>query len=141
MSNKNTEPTKPKVILQAAPKVWLDGCCHCGTVTFKVHHAPLDDPDTRVLLCDCSICTANGYLLIYPERSEIQWSTGWELMRNYRYYSKTRDHKFCAECGSSVCIDFLGQHGTRDDLGLNVRLLRDVDLDNLKYHRVSNKDL
>ncbi len=104
-------------------KIWHQGQCHCGAVSFKVLHEPLEPTPTYhipVGRCNCSICLKNGYLLIYPERKEVEWLKGWDEMKNYRFASETRDHKFCGTCGSSVCIDFLGLWGVGDVLGMNV---------------------
>ncbi|KAK3332983.1 Mss4-like protein [Cercophora scortea] len=125
-------------IWDAVPKVWQEGSCHCGAVKFKVLHQPLEAGPTchiPVGACNCSICLKNGYLLIYPERHEIKWLSGWDEMKNYRFATQTRDHKFCGGCGSSVCIDFLGNWSVGDVLGVNVRLLHGVDILKLNLRR------
>jgi len=103
----------------AAPKIWQDGSCHCGAVTFKVLHEPLEE-SIPIRCCNCSICHKKGYLTIYPERKEIEWLSGWDGMKNYRFGTETRDHKFCDVCGSSICIDFLGKWSVGDVIGINV---------------------
>ncbi|ROW11894.1 hypothetical protein VPNG_05001 [Cytospora leucostoma] len=124
------------------PKIPFEGGCHCGAVTFKLLHEPLTifehegtSYHVPISCCDCSICHKKGLLTIYPLRSDIEWK-GWDELKNYRYAAKDRDHKFCGNCGSSVCIDFLDKWKFAGDvIGLNVRLIHGVDLQqlNLRY--------
>ena len=114
--------------LNALPMTTMTGGCHCGTVRFKVSHPALEaqgkyQVQVPISNCNCSICEKNGYLSIYPGRESIEWLSGWDEMRNYRFGTKNRDHKFCGTCGSSVCIDFLGNWHVGDVIGLNVSFL------------------
>jgi hypothetical protein len=46
------------------------GSCHCGAVKFSFTlETPLEDSD--VVKCNCSMCTRNGYLLVYPKGSDM----------------------------------------------------------------------
>jgi len=104
--------------------------CHCGTVRYTVLIPSL--ADHKVNSCNCSICTRNGYLLVYPEREKVIFYTGYDHLHSYFFGSKRKSHKFCLTCGSSVLIDFTGING-RDDLGVNVRMFHDADLNEFKY--------
>lgn len=73
-----------------------------------------------VLSCNCSICSKNGYLLIYVFRADMKDISGWESLQGYRFASKTREHKFCKVCGTSIGIDFMGGHRKGDILAVNV---------------------
>lgn len=57
---------------------------------------------------------------IYPDRKDIQWLSGWDEMRNYRFGSRNRDHKLSGNCGSSVCINCLENWDVGDVTALNV---------------------
>lgn len=71
--------------------------------------------------CDCSICERNGYLTIFAERKDIEWISGWDEMRSYKFATGKKVHRFCGNCGSSVCIDFLGEWKAAGDvIGINV---------------------
>jgi hypothetical protein len=90
------------------------GNCHCGTVTFTVRTPSLSD--NKIDSCDCSICSRNGYLHIYPKRTDVDFHTGYDHMVSYFFGDKQGAHKFCPTCGSSVLVDFKGE----DVLALNV---------------------
>lgn len=106
------------------------GSCQCGQITFKASLLkPLTIPPCRVTNCDCSICTRNGILNVYVLRSDVTWLSGWNKLKNFRFNTKSVDHKFCPECGSSVLIDPMrfydkmeGFENAPDVLGLNVRV-------------------
>ncbi|KAK4450879.1 Mss4-like protein [Podospora aff. communis PSN243] len=138
----NLSPQAFQEALDALPNIVMPGSCHCGAVRFKVLHPPLDPQPTcqvPVSNCNCSICQKNGYLTIYPNRKDVEWLSGWDEMKNYRFGSKNRDHKFCGVCGSSVCIDFLGNWHVGDVIGVNVRLLEGVDLEKLYLRKRNGK--
>ncbi|KAE9983520.1 hypothetical protein EG328_009860 [Venturia inaequalis] len=116
------------------------GRCQCGLITFKASlPTPLTIPPSRITNCSCSICTRNGILNVYVPRSDVTWLSGWENLKNFRFNTKSVDHKFCPECGSSVVIDPLwfyrgmeGFEGAPDVLGLNVRMFEGVDVKTLE---------
>lgn len=122
MTSKLAATNEVQAAGQGTPKIWLPGSCHCGAVKFEVLHESLypiqgkADP-VDVTSCNCSICLKNGYLFIYPKRQEVKWLSGWETMKNYRFLTKTKDHKFCDTCGSSVVLDFPENLGF---VGINV---------------------
>jgi hypothetical protein len=92
--------------------------CHCGAVRYTVLIPSLEEH--LVNICNCSICTHNGYLLVYPQRREVIFHSGYDHLRSYFFGTKTRTHKFCPTCGSSILIDFNRIHERRDELGINV---------------------
>jgi len=114
--------------------------CHCGAVTYTVHIPSLTEH--RVKACTCSICHANGYLFVYPERQEVTFHSGHDHLRKYQFGTKMVSHKFCPTCGSSLLIDLNGRapFGV-DPLSVNVRMLQDVDLQELKLSYFDGKNL
>lgn len=110
------------------------GSCQCGLVTFKASlPKSLTTPPYRVTKCSCSICTRNGILNVYVPRSDVTWLSGWEKLKNFRFNTRSVDHKFCPECGSSIVIDPCCFYRTMDGfeyapdiLGLNVSFLQSV---------------
>ncbi|KAK1751196.1 Mss4-like protein [Echria macrotheca] len=134
----NLSPPDFQKALNDLPSTTMTGSCHCGAVRFRVTHPPLDPQPTcqiPVSSCNCTICERNGYLSIYPNRDSIEWISGWDDMKNYRFGRRDRDHKFCGVCGSSVCIDFLGNWEVGDVIALNVRMIDGVDVDGLYVKR------
>ena len=92
-----------------------DGHCHCGTVRFNITLSPPlhpkdPEPDTRwnVIRCNCSVCTRNGYLLVHPPISKVQFIQGEDKLGRYQFGNKRAQHQFCSVCGSSVGIDLSG---------------------------------
>ena len=49
--------------------------CHCGAVRFTVA-LPVPFPEYEINRCNCSVCTKNGYLLVYPTRKDVVFSQG-----------------------------------------------------------------
>ena len=60
----------------------------------------LKDPEAEV--CLGSICTANGYLMVYPLESNITWLSGFESMTTYTFGKEKIAHSFCSTCGTSI---------------------------------------
>ncbi|KAH6637894.1 Mss4-like protein [Boeremia exigua] len=102
--------------------------CHCGAVQYTVTLSP---PLTqqKVGSCNCTICTKNGYLLLYPRRQDVAIHHGEQALKSHSFGPKQLLHQFCGECGSSVWFDprlkGLGEE-MPDLLGVNVRMLKSV---------------
>jgi len=53
------------------------GHCHCARITYTVTlPRPLDTEPTQITSCNCSICSANGYLLVYAKPDEVVFTKG-----------------------------------------------------------------
>ncbi|KAF2873197.1 Mss4-like protein [Massariosphaeria phaeospora] len=100
-----------------------DALCHCGTVRYTVTLSP-PLAKQKVVSCNCSICSRNGYLLVYPLREQLSVKSGEDALKSYSFGIKRNLHKFCGKCGSSVLFDpRMAEHGEAPDLlGVNVRL-------------------
>ncbi len=104
-------------------KIWHEGSCHCGAVKFRVLHESLEAHPTYHIplrVCNCSVCFKKGYIHMYPERQEIEWLSGWDEMKVYKFGPATREHKFCGTCGTSVCVDTKGTWDCGDVVVINV---------------------
>lgn len=77
------------------------GGCHCGKVSYTVKLSP---PVTEmpVTKCNCSICTINGQLMVYPLESQITWHSGRDDMTGYTFGPARIMHSFCPVCGTSI---------------------------------------
>lgn len=96
--------------------------CHCGDVTYTVYTQSLAAHEVNS--CNCSICTRDGFLAVFPERQEVVFHTGYDQLLTYAFGNKLITHKFCATCGSSVMSDFNGKIslGGVDQLAMNVSI-------------------
>ena len=50
--------------------------------TVKISPPVADGPVTS---CNCSICTANGYLMVYPLESNVSWQSGKDDLTTYQF--------------------------------------------------------
>lgn len=96
--------------------------CHCGAIQYTITFSPPLSAQ-KVGSCNCTICTKNGYLFIYPRRQDVVIHKGEDTLKSYQFGKKQLLHRFCGECGSSVWHDprlwMLGE-GVPDLLGVNV---------------------
>lgn len=124
------ESEQPKSSPPPLPQFDEDNCqtyaasCHCGAVRYDVVLSP-PLPEWKVVSCNCSICSRNGYLLVYPDRKYLHIKSGEEVLKNYSFGPKRNLHKFCGGCGSSVFFDprmkeFGDSPPAPDLLGVNV---------------------
>jgi hypothetical protein len=80
--------------------------CHCGAVRFTVALSPPLKEGYTPCNCNCSICTKNGYLLVYPLKEDVVFESGVDNMSAYFFGGKNKPHRFCKTCGTSILIDF-----------------------------------
>ncbi|MCJ1390142.1 hypothetical protein MMC18_003000 [Xylographa bjoerkii] len=123
------------------PKIWYEANCHCGAVRYKVLAPRLEDFPFKE--CNCSICTKNGYVNVYPKHAEVVFHQGFDTLKEYRFGSKQKTQKFCPECGSSILIDFNGTlDGEMEDaMAVNVRMFKDIDMRKLKGDHFDGKNI
>lgn len=72
------------------------GHCHCGAVTFEVD-APADIQATH---CNCSVCSATGFLGLIVEGDKFHLLTGADALTEYSFNTHTAKHLFCKVCGT-----------------------------------------
>lgn len=115
-------------------KLWYDANCHCRLVRLRLRTLPLysssgEQEVFQPWCCNCSICTKNGYLNIYPtdQMNDIEWVSGKDELSRYMYGPKDIGHGFCPKCGSSIVL-FVdlpvgaddGEGGRGRKVGINV---------------------
>ncbi|KAL5340932.1 Mss4-like protein [Aspergillus crustosus] len=113
------------------------GRCHCGNVKFSFT-MPVPIEENEVVKCNCSICTKNGYLMIYPNLSDATFDHPKDSVQEYRFASKMYPHFFCKSCGSSLYAK--GPEGS-DMLAVNIRFVEGLDIDKLKLKPFDGKNL
>ncbi|RAL63058.1 hypothetical protein DID88_004143 [Monilinia fructigena] len=99
-----------------------EGSCHCGAITFTVT-LKWPFPKYTVNSCTCSICTKNGYLLVYPMRQDVKFLDESESkMGSYKWGRKIADHR-----------SFWETDPRKDMVGINVRNFKNIDLEAMSY--------
>lgn len=101
------------------------GACHCGAVQFE---ASLDL--SRTITCNCSYCSTRGSILSFTPADGFTLLNGADGMREYRFNKHVIAHQFCSVCGIEPFAQGALPDGT-PMVAVNVRTLRDVDLDSL----------
>lgn len=71
------------------------GGCHCGGVRFRAKVAAM----AQILDCNCSICSATGYLHLIVRHQDFTLLRGADVLTAYRFGSKQAEHLFCSRCG------------------------------------------
>jgi len=131
-----SSPTSPT---GSKPKAGTyDGSCHCGKVTFTMKMSPPVE-DGKVTSCNCSICSANGYLMVYPLESNVTWHSGFDDLTVYNFGPEKIDHSFCSVCGTSICAMSNDPNFFADNRAINVRTLKGVDVDKLSLRKVDGR--
>lgn len=72
------------------------GGCHCKAVRFT---AILPEPPVPAIDCNCSVCSATGFLHIIVPHSAFQLESGDEKLTSYRFGTGAAEHLFCSVCG------------------------------------------
>ena len=75
--------------------VRVTGGCHCGAVRFEA----LSDAEPEMLDCNCSICSASGYLHLFIPHDRFVLKQGANALTSYRFGSGEAEHLFCSKCG------------------------------------------
>ena len=76
-------------------KVRISGGCHCGAVRFEAE-VPAE---VEILDCNCSICSATGFLHLMVPHCDFTLRAGEAALTSYRFGSGAADHLFCRICG------------------------------------------
>jgi hypothetical protein len=73
----------------------IGGGCHCRAVRFEA-----DVPaDVELLDCNCSICSATGFLHLIVQHRRFRLLQGGDALTSYRFGTGAADHLFCRTCG------------------------------------------
>jgi len=102
------------------------GHCHCKAIQYAVHSKPFDE--VEVCDCNCSICSGNGALWLYPLHGAYTFSPNSKahLVRYVFTPEEDGQNQFfsCDTCGIMI---YEGREGS-DGIGLNARLLEGADV-------------
>jgi hypothetical protein len=141
-----------------------EGGCHCGriryfsspsflsilqpqstihlTIILNSYTIKISPPleEGPVTSCNCSICHINGYLMVYPLDTNITWHKGQNSMTSYTFGKERVAHSFCPVCGTSVGGKSTDPNFFADHRAVNVRTLKDVDVEALKLRKVDGRN-
>jgi hypothetical protein len=71
------------------------GGCHCGRVRFEV----IAPAQLEVVECDCSICSAYGFLHLIVPAERFKLLKGGDALTSYTFNTGVAKHLFCSTCG------------------------------------------
>ena len=73
----------------------IEGGCHCRKVRFEA-----EVPErVELLACNCSICSATGFLHLIVPHADFRLLTDEGALTSYRFGTGAANHLFCATCG------------------------------------------
>lgn len=115
------------------------GSCHCGNVSYDLQSKPLEE--IGVTSCNCSICSRNANLWVYPSQKDVELRGGNHLTV-YRFGTKVAGHAFCSTCGVPVVNEFEGivNEFMAGRLPVNARTINGIDLKAVKVNKVDGKN-
>ncbi|KAJ7064921.1 Mss4-like protein [Mycena amicta] len=93
------------------------GHCHCAGVSYTLQIPPIE----RTKSCNCSICSRNGVLWIYPPVSAVTILSDASIV-DYTFGPKQVVHGFCATCAVPMWERFLNP-AKAASIGINVRAI------------------
>lgn len=97
----------------------LSGGCHCKAVRFEVD---VEDGPIPLLDCNCSMCTATGFLHLIAAKAEFRLLSGDDNLGEYRFGEGIARHLFCKTCGIK---SFYVPRSHPDGYSVNARCLDD----------------
>ncbi|KAF2788025.1 hypothetical protein K505DRAFT_421390 [Melanomma pulvis-pyrius CBS 109.77] len=115
--------------------------CHCNRFQYTVTVSPpLTDSASTVVDCNCSICSRNGYLLIYIDEKNITYQKGSDdEFSTYLFATKKVAHYFCPTCGTSCFAKSQDPTFFAGMKIVNVRTFHDLDLKALTLKPMDGK--
>ncbi|KAJ6631811.1 Mss4-like protein [Mycena sp. CBHHK59/15] len=118
-----------------------NGNCHCGAVAYTLL-SPEKITELTVTDCNCSICSRDATLWIYPATTNVTFR-GLESLTEYTFAKKWTYHGFCKICGVAIYERFVGKRENGEDRALmralNVRTMNGVDIKSLEVEKLDGK--
>ena len=109
------------------------GSCHCGNVRFEVQ-----GDMSKVISCNCSICSRTGALLAFVPAAQFTLLKGEDAVSDYQFNKHVIHHLFCKNCGIRSFARGIGPGGV-EMRAINVRCLEGIDLDKLEVTKVDGR--
>lgn len=111
------------------------GSCHCGKIAFEV-----DGTLTKVVECNCSICTRRGALHWFVPRDVFRLLTPESDLGAYTFNKHAITHRYCATCGCAPFSEGIAPSG-QHMVSINTRCLEGVDLAALEIGHFDGRSL
>jgi hypothetical protein len=114
----------------------MKGSCHCGAVRFEVNSAPAELSE-----CNCSLCRRIGGLWAYYSLKAFRLTSDRETLVSYIQGDRTIANFHCRTCGCTSHWEGLSGSGAepggeRPRVGVNMRLVEDLDLEAIPLRKV-----
>lgn len=109
------------------------GSCHCGAVRYSV-----TTDLSRVIECNCSMCSRAGTLLTFVTPDQFELHAGERAQTDYQFHNQVIHHLFCSTCGIKSYATGKKRDGS-EMVAVNVRCLDGVDLSKLTVTKVDGK--
>lgn len=102
------------------------GSCHCGKIAYTVD----EDPPTKAMACNCSICRRRGALHHFTTPDKFTLEASRDDLSSYEWNKHIIRFHFCEACG---CAPFAEGEGPKGPMvEINLRCAEDVDFDALE---------
>ncbi len=102
------------------------GGCHCKRVRYSVS-VDLAPP---VIECNCSHCQVKGLLLAFVPAESFAFTSGEDVLTEYRFNTERIQHLFCSRCGVEPIGRAHNNEG-KPTVAVNVRTIDDIDMESL----------
>ena len=101
-----------------------DGGCHCGNIRVRVRLSKSPE-DFAVRACTCSFCSSHKPRMISDPTGLLSVAANdWDLVRFYRFGTRTCDFLLCSQCGVFIAaVSDASEHSPH--AVLNVNCLKD----------------
>lgn len=127
--------SQPKDSPEDGKKLY-NGNCHCGNTSYNVKTKSFTDPEQKVMNCNCSLCSRNGDLWIYPSKKDVELHRE-DSLADYIFLHDDSLHSFCSKCGVSVLVKVTDPK--EDVCPVNVRTINGIDLQTLTLQNYDGK--
>lgn len=111
------------------------GSCHCGQIAFEV-----EGEISKVMDCNCSICSRKGSLLWFVPRQRFRLMTPEKNLSTYTFGGGSVKHRFCPKCGIHPFGEGADPSGNQI-AAVNVRCLEGVDISALSIEHFDGRAL
>ncbi|PSJ41552.1 GFA family protein [Allosphingosinicella deserti] len=103
------------------------GSCHCGRISYSL----AEDPPTRAMACNCSICRRKGYLHHFTTPARFTLKSSRDDIQVYSFKTHAVRHQFCKTCGCAPFAEGLGSYG-EPIIEINLRCVDGLDVGGLE---------